>query len=43
MALEYIWGHHNITINDHNYYALEVAEEKLLTAQEKARTKTTTV
>ncbi|VAH17038.1 unnamed protein product [Triticum turgidum subsp. durum] len=39
MALECICADYNISVNDHNYYALEVTKERLFTAREKAQTK----
>ena len=39
VALECICADYNISINDHNYYALEVTKERLFTARKKAQTK----
>ncbi|KAM3224300.1 hypothetical protein ACQJBY_057597 [Aegilops geniculata] len=39
VALECICADYNISINDHNYYVLEVTKERLFTAREKAQTK----
>ncbi|KAF7000061.1 hypothetical protein CFC21_016016 [Triticum aestivum] len=39
VPLECICADYNISINDHNYYALEVTKERLFTAREKAQTK----
>ncbi|KAM3253645.1 hypothetical protein ACQJBY_047629 [Aegilops geniculata] len=39
VALECICADYNISINDHNYYVLEVTKERLFAAREKAQTK----
>ena len=39
VALECICADYNISINDHNYYALEVTKERLFIARQKAQTK----
>ena len=39
VALECICADYNISTNDHNYYALEVAKERLFTARENAQAK----
>lgn len=39
VALQCICADYNISIEDHNYYALEVTKERLFTAREKAQTK----
>lgn len=38
-ALDYICANYDVTINDYNYYMLQVTKEKLSSAQDKVRTK----